>query len=130
MIVLHILSSLNETLDVRITNYGTNTAKPIFYGEFLSSASQLKILHKGTGESITVNFNFDTGDKITIDHILRKVTIYDASEAKEINGMPYLPITSIFFEMQIGDNFIEITADNGYIGGVVDTKVEFRERHL
>lgn len=84
-------------------NPSTVEAQPIFEVEFKDSTDEFKVEHKESKRHLTVVYDFEEGDKLTLDATNRRV---------QINGetrMQTLALSSEWFNLVSGDNAFDIT---------------------
>jgi hypothetical protein len=107
----------DETLKEAISNDGTKTAKAIMTIKFTEPASYIEITSDKTSDVLRFDYSFTGGDELVI---------YGDQQYATVNGstiMPYLDLTSRFFDVAVGDNIYTIEPETaGYL------VVEFQKR--
>ena len=81
-----------------------------------------------TGEHITLNYDFKTGDVVQICTETNKKNVYliRAGEKKSING--YIDEDSEFIQLQAGTNTLQYEAKSGKEN--LDVTVEYKQKYL
>lgn len=87
--------------------------------EFFGPALNPKIINNTTGEFIRIKQELFEGERMMIDTSNASVYFVDAL-GSERNVFPWIDISSTFFELQIGENDIEYTADSDIQGTIVN----------
>lgn len=81
--------------------------------EFLSSASEVEIKNIDTGESFTLNYQFQNNDIVTISTIRGQKSVSLLRGGVTTNIFPAVQKGSVFFQLAIGDNSFGYLVDNG-----------------
>lgn len=106
--------------DKRIINNDGNAPTPIFI-EFHGPATNPKIINNTTGEFIHVKQNLLEGERMIIDTSADNKTVCFVSEdGTSRNVFHWITLDSTLFNLQIGENEIEYTADNDIQGAIVN----------
>ena len=112
-----------------IDNAGTTDAVGMVITlEALGSVSTPIIRNITTGEHITLNYDFKTGDVVQICTETNKKNVYliRAGEKKSING--YIDEDSEFIQLQAGTNTLQYEAKSGKEN--LDVTVEYKQKYL
>lgn len=112
-----------------IDNAGTtDTVGMVITLEALGSVSTPIIRNITTGEHITLNYDFKTGDVVQICTETNKKNVYliRAGEKKSING--YIDEDSEFIQLQAGTNTLQYEAKSGKKN--LDVTVEYKQKYL
>lgn len=106
--------------DKRIINNDGNAPTPIFI-EFHGPAVNPVIKNNTTGEFIKVNQHLLEGERMIIDTSADNKTVCFVSEdGTSRNVFHWITLDSTLFNLQIGENEIEYTADNDIQGAIVN----------
>lgn len=106
--------------DKRIINNDGNAPTPIFI-EFHGPAINPVIKNNTTGEFIKVKQNLLEGERMIIDTSADNKTVHFVSEDGSIrNVFHWITLDSALFNLCIGENEIEYTADNDVQGAIVN----------
>lgn len=97
-----------------ITNAG-DVPTPIMI-DFNGPAVNPRIENVDTGEFIKVNRTLETGDLLKVNTTFGNVSVTINDE----NVLNWIDLESTFFQLHVGDNRIEYTADSDIQGAVVD----------
>ena len=102
-----------------IVNDGDSPA-PLFV-EFFGPALNPKIINNTTGEYIKINQQLHENERMLIDTTEGKKSVFfvDSTGVKR-NVFNWIDLNSTFFELVIGENDIEYTADSDIQGAVVN----------
>lgn len=106
--------------DKRIINNDGNAPTPIFI-EFHGPAENPVIINNTTGEFIKVNQHLLEGERMIIDTSADNKKVHFVSEdGTSRNVFHWITLDSTLFNLQIGENEIEYTADNDIQGAIVN----------
>ncbi|WP_346206822.1 phage tail domain-containing protein [Caldifermentibacillus hisashii] len=107
--------------DLRIINNDSDTEVPIQV-EFYGPAINPIITNKTTGEFIKVNQTLQENEYMRIDTTEGKksVVFINVETGEERNVFNWIDLGSTFFQLQIGENAIEYSADNDIQGAIVN----------
>ena len=104
----------------RVTNVVNNSESQtglIINVDFLKDVNKLLIKNTGTGEEFildrTKNGGFIENDRVIIDTNKGSKSVTLIRNAQEINIFPSLKKGSVFFQLDIGDNYFSYLADDG-----------------
>lgn len=92
--------------------------------EIYGTATNPKVINRSTGEFIKVNRTLLSGDVLT-------VTTEFGNKRVELNGenvFHYIDLESTFFNLQAGDNVIELTTED--VTDNANIKITYRNRYL
>ena len=103
--------SLEKTVDV--FNYSENPTGLTIKINVLAGVNEIKIVNTGTGETLTLNYNFIANDKIIIDTNKGNKSITLIRNGQNINIFGALKKGSTFFQLKVADNFFSYLVDNG-----------------
>lgn len=78
---------------------------------FYSSATSIEIRNATTGEDITVEYDFENLDVLTITTVKGKKSLRLMRNGTEINLFPALVKGSVLFQLQVGSNILESACD-------------------
>jgi phage-related protein len=93
------------TLASPVVNAGTMLGRGIFTATFSGTATQYNLLDVTTGYYIRFNYNFVLNDVLVLDTDKQSAYLNGTT-----NMLPYLDLTSRFFDIQIGSNTITDTS--------------------
>lgn len=106
-----------STIDTsKITNVYNNSESEtgvIIEIELLNAVSKIQINNTVTGEIFCLNYNFIENDKIIIDTNKGKKSIKLFRNGIEYNLFSAIKKGSVFFQLNIGDNFFSYLVDDG-----------------
>jgi hypothetical protein len=109
----------DETLKEAVSNSGTKAAKAVMTVKFTESVSYIEITSDKTSDVLRFDYSFTPGDELII---------YGDQQYATVNGstiMPYLDLTSRFFDVAVGDNVYTIEPETaGYL--VVEFQMRWR----
>lgn len=110
-------STIETTRVTDVVNNSESKTGLIINVEFLKNVNKLLIKNTGTGEEFTIdrtNYGgFIKNDKLIIDTNKGNKSITLIRNAEEINVFPSLKKGSVFFQLDIGDNYFSYLADDG-----------------
>lgn len=86
-----------------IINNGTMLGRGVFTATFTGATTEYQLLDNATGYYVRLVKGFITGDILIINTEKQSATL------NGINALQYLDLTSRFFSIQIGTNFIYAT---------------------
>jgi Phage tail protein len=93
------------------------------YIEFYGPATNPVIMNKTTGEFIKVNQTLQEGEVMRIDTTPGKKSVYFVQpDGTERNVFNWIDLDSTFFQLVVGENEIEYSADSDIQGAVVNIK--------
>lgn len=104
--------------DQRIINNDGDSPAPIQV-EFFGHALNPKIINNTTGEYIKINQELHEGERMIVDTSDSTVYFIDV-DGNERNVFPWIDLNSTFFQLAIGENDIEYTADSDTQGAIVN----------
>ncbi|MGG2988742.1 phage tail family protein [Geobacillus stearothermophilus] len=108
--------------DNRIIVNDGDAPTPVFI-EFYGPAVNPKITNKTTGEFIKVNQTLQEGEVMKIDTTPGKKSVYFVQpDGTERNVFNWIDLESTFFQLVVGENEIEYSADSDIQGAVVNIK--------
>lgn len=81
--------------------------------DIYSHIEKLLIKNTSTGETLTLNYQFQSNDKVTINTNKGHKSIKLIRNAETINIFSAIEKGSTFFKLNIGDNFFSYLADDG-----------------
>lgn len=81
--------------------------------DIYSHIEKLLIKNTSTGETLTLNYQFQSNDKVTINTNKGHKSIKLVRNAETINIFSAIEKGSAFFRLNIGDNFFSYLADDG-----------------
>lgn len=81
--------------------------------DIYSHIEKLLIKNTSTGETLTLNYQFQSNDKVTINTNKGHKSIKLVRNAETINIFSAIEKGSTFFRLNIGDNFFSYLADDG-----------------
>lgn len=97
--------------------------------EFFGPAENPKIINRTTGEYIRVNQTLNEGERMVIDTSEEVKSVYFIDENdNERDVFNWLDLGSTFFQLQIGKNDIDYTADSDIQGAKLN--IEFKEKFV
>jgi hypothetical protein len=93
------------------------------YIEFYGPAVNPKITNKTTGEFIKVNQTLQEGEVMKIDTTPGKKSVYFVQpDGTERNVFNWIDLESTFFQLVVGENEIEYSADSDIQGAIVNIR--------
>lgn len=104
--------------DQRVINNDGDAPTPIKV-EFFGPATNPKIINNTTGEFIRIRQELLEGERMMVD-TLDSTVYFIGVDGTERNVFPWIDLSSTFFELQIGENDIEYTADSDIQGTIVN----------
>lgn len=109
------------------TNHG-DVPTPVII-EFNGPATNPKVSNNTTGQYVRVNRTLATGEKLVIETTFgnKRVEIVSAN-GTTTNVFNWIDLNSTFFQLEVGENEIEYTADDGGDGAIV--AVTWRNRYI
>lgn len=112
-----VFSEIDTTRVTNVINDSETQTGLIINVEFLKDVKKLLIKNTGTGDEFILDRTkyggFIEGDKVVIDTNKGSKSITLIRDAQEINIFPSLKKGSVFFQLDIGDNYFSYLADNG-----------------
>ncbi|XWN51256.1 phage tail family protein [Anoxybacillus flavithermus] len=108
--------------DNRIIVNDGDAPTPVFI-EFYGPAVNPKITNKTTGEFIKVNQTLQEGEVMKIDTTPGKKSVYFVQpDGTERNVFNWIDLNSSFFQLVVGENEIEYSADSDIQGAIVNIR--------
>lgn len=104
--------------DRRVINNDGDAPAPIKI-EFFGPALNPKIINNTTGEFIRIKQELQEGERMMIDTSDSSVYFIDQTGV-ERNVFPWIDLSTTFFNLEIGENDIEYTADSDIQGTIVN----------
>lgn len=95
---------------------------------FLGSVDKLELRNTATGESFTLNYEFEENDQLTINCNKGSKSVRLIRDGVETNLIPYIKKGSVFFQLDIGDNPFSYLADDGDSDQLVS--IQFRHYNV
>lgn len=108
-----IFSEIDTNKITNVINNSESETGLIINVEFLKGVNKLLIKNTGNGQEMIFNYNFLEDDKLIIDTNKGNKSITLIRNAEEINVFPALKKGSVFFQLEIGDNYFSYLADDG-----------------
>lgn len=112
-----VFSEIDTTRVTNVINDSETQTGLIINVEFLKDVKKLLIKNTGTGDEFILDRTkyggFIEGDKVVIDTNKGSKSITLIRDAQEINIFPSLKKGSVFFQLDIGDNYFSYLADDG-----------------
>lgn len=105
------ISELIENREANVINVSETEVGIKIEVTFYSSATSIEIRNATTGEDITVNYEFDSLDVLTITTVKGKKSLRLMRNGTEINLFPALVKGSVLFQLQVGSNILESACD-------------------
>ena len=99
--------------NVNVINNSESETGTIINVDVLSSVSKIEIKNINTGQSITLVYNFQTGDKVIINTNKGQKGIHLIRSGITSNIFSALQKGSIFFQLAVGNNYFAYLVDNG-----------------
>lgn len=106
-------STIEQDLELDIYNGSSVETGMTITVTFYGSVNQIKIVNTGTGEYMTINYAFLSGDVLTINTNKGQKGITLQRDATTTNIFGSLVQGSTFFQLIPKDNFFSYLADNG-----------------
>lgn len=97
--------------------------------EFFGPAENPKIINNSTDEYIKVNQMLEEGERMLIDTTNGSKSVFFVDEdGNERNVFNWIDLGSTFFDLQVGENDIEYTADSDVQGAIVN--ITYNKKYL
>lgn len=106
-------STIDTSKITNVYNDSESETGVIIEIELMNKASKIQINNTVTGESFCLNYNFIENDKIIIDTNKGKKSIKLFRDGIEYNLFSSIEKGSVFFQLNIGDNFFSYLVDAG-----------------
>lgn len=106
-------STIDNSKITNVHNDSENETGVIITIDVLNTISKIQIKGTSTGDTFTLNYDFVADDRITINTNKGEKSVSLLRNATNINLFPALQKGSVFFQLDIGDNFFSYIVDDG-----------------
>lgn len=118
-------SAIDTTRITNVKNQSESETGVIIEVNFLSSVNTLQIRNVVTNAKFTLNFAFEKSDTLIINTNKGNKSVRLIRNAVSYNLFSYIQKGSIFFQLDVGDNYFSYLVD----GGENDTAVDIVFKH-